>query len=65
MLKKILIVLVIIALALAAAYGLYVLYHIVMNDVQVRLKEAIAEGIHEGLSSVVNPISWAKQLVRG
>lgn len=64
MLKKILIVLVVIALALAAGYGLYVLYHIIMNDVQIRLKEAIAEGIREGLSSVVNPMQWAKSILK-
>lgn len=63
--KKIIIALVIIAAALAISYGLYVLYDIVMTDVQLRLKEAIAEGIHEGLSSVVNPIHWAQNLLQG
>jgi len=64
MLKQILAILVVITLALAIGYGLYVLYGIVMDDVQLRLKEAIAEGIREGLASAINPLNWPKTLLQ-
>lgn len=65
MTKKILLILLTIASTLIVGYGLYVLYDIVMTDVQVRIKQAIIEGIQEGVGSVVNPISWAQNLIRG
>lgn len=65
MTKKILLILLTIASTLIVGYGLYVLYDIVMTDVQIRIKQAIIEGIQEGVGSVVNPISWAHNLIRG
>lgn len=65
MTKKILLILLTIISTLIIGYGLYVLYDIVMTDVQIRIKEAIIEGIQEGVGSVVNPISWAQSLMRG
>ena len=65
MTKKIVIILITIASALVIGYGMYILYDIVMTDVQLRLTEAIAEGIREGLGSVVNPIHWARSFVQG
>jgi predicted RNase H-related nuclease YkuK (DUF458 family) len=66
--KTILIIAVILIAAITIGYGATILYDIVMTDVTIRLKQAIAEGveegIREGLGSVVNPISWAQKLVR-
>lgn len=63
MTKKILLTLLTIALTIIIGYGLYILYDKVMTDVQIRLSEAIAEGIREGLGSFVNPIHLARSLV--
>jgi len=63
--QKIIIGIIAIAAALVIGYALYLLYDIVMTDVSLRIKDAIAEGIREGLGSVVNPINWAHSLVQG
>lgn len=62
--QKVIISIVVIAAAIAIGYGLYILYEIVMTDVTLRIKEAIAEGIHEGLGSVVNPLNWAQEFMQ-
>ena len=50
--KKTILIIILSATALAAiSYGLYILYGIVMTDVSLRLKEAIAEGTREGFIS--------------
>jgi hypothetical protein len=67
--KTILIIVVVLIATIALAYGAMVLYEIVMSDVEIRLQNAIAEGIregiHDGLGSVVNPVNWAQSLIRG
>jgi hypothetical protein len=62
--KTIVIILITIAATIAAGYGLYILYDIVMTDATIRLKQAIAEGIQDGITSTINPLNWA-QLIRG
>lgn len=61
--KLIIISIVIIVVTIAIGYGLYVLYDIVMTDVSIRLKQAISEGIQDGITSTINPLNWA-QFVR-
>jgi hypothetical protein len=62
--KTIFIILITIAATLVAGYGLYILYDIIMTDATLRLKQAIAEGIQEGITSTINPLNWA-QFIRG
>lgn len=61
--QKIIIGIISIAALIAIGYALYVLYDIVMTDATMRIKEAIAEGIREGLGSVVNPLNWAQEFI--
>ncbi len=54
-----------IGLALLCGYGIFILYEIVIVDIQERLTEAIAEGIQKGIGSAVNPLNWPKAFLRG
>lgn len=63
--KKTILIITLSAIALIAiGYGLYVLYDIVMTDATARLKEAISEGIQEGITSAINPLNWPQALLR-
>jgi|GEM_PF-2745028 len=61
---KIIVVIIAVAALICIGYALFVLYDIVMTDVTLRLKDAIAEGIREGITSTVNPLNWPRALLQ-
>jgi Ca2+-dependent lipid-binding protein len=63
MYKKIAYGIIVIASLCIIAYGTYVLYNTVMSDVEIRIKNAVSEGIKEGLLNTINPLHWPQALI--
>jgi hypothetical protein len=63
MYKKIAYGIVVIGSLCVIAYGTYVLYNTVMSDVELRIKNAVADGIKEGLLNTINPLHWPQALI--
>lgn len=62
--KCIILILVVTALA-ASGYGIFRLYHYVVQDVTSRVKKGVSEGVTEGVTGVINPLSWPKKIFGG
>jgi hypothetical protein len=54
--------LIILLVIVGLAYGAYLLYSYVIEDVTRKIKQGISQGVSKGIGDTINPLKWFKKV---